>query len=68
MRWAGQRHIWETGNMHTGVWWKNLREREHLENVGINGTIIISNTFKNLDAEAWSGLIRLRRGTHGGLL
>ena len=46
--------------MHTGVLWRNLREREHLQDLGIDGTIIFSSTFKNLDAETCTGLVRLR--------
>ena len=25
------------GEVHTGFWWENLREREHLKNVDIDG-------------------------------
>jgi len=27
--------------VHTGFWWGNLRERDHLENVGIDWSIIL---------------------------
>jgi len=30
----------ETGEVHTGLWWKNMRERDHLEDLGIDGMII----------------------------
>jgi hypothetical protein len=23
--------VWEKGQVHTGIWWENLRERDHLE-------------------------------------
>jgi hypothetical protein len=29
-----------TEKMHTGVWWEDLREKDHLENLGIDGRII----------------------------
>jgi len=29
------------GEVHTGKWWENLRERDHLEDLGINGKIIL---------------------------
>jgi hypothetical protein len=33
-----------------------------LEDIGVDGTIILSSAFKKLDAETCAGLIRLRRG------
>ena len=36
--------------MHTGFWWGNLREREHLEDPGLSGSIILKCIFK-----AWNG-------------
>jgi len=33
--------------MHTGFWWGDLRERHHLEYVGVDGTIILKWVFKN---------------------
>ena len=29
------------GEMHTGFWWGNLRERDYLEDPGIEGRIIL---------------------------
>jgi hypothetical protein len=26
----------ERGEVQTGFWWKNLRERDHLEGIGVN--------------------------------
>jgi hypothetical protein len=43
--------------MHTGLRWKDLRERDHLENLGIEGRIIVKWGFKKWDGEAWYGLI-----------
>ena len=28
--------------MHTGFWWKNLKERDHLEDRGIVGRVILN--------------------------
>jgi hypothetical protein len=32
--------------MHTGFWWGNLRERDHREDPGIDGRIILSWIFR----------------------
>jgi len=32
--------------MYTGVWWGNLRERDHLEDPGIDGRIILRWIFR----------------------
>jgi len=38
---AGYIAVWETGEVHTGFWWENLRERDHSEDLGIDGRIIL---------------------------
>jgi hypothetical protein len=55
------------GELHTGFWWGELRERAHLEDPGVDRTIILKWIFRYWD-EAWTGLIWLRIGTGGGLL
>ena len=37
--------------MHTGFWWGNLRERDHLENPGTDGMIILKRIFRKCDVE-----------------
>jgi hypothetical protein len=34
------------GRVNRGFWWGNLREREHLEDPGLNGRIILKCIFK----------------------
>jgi hypothetical protein len=47
-------HIWGRGEVHTGLWCGILREGEHLDNLGIDGRIILKrilnlvNTLMNL--------------------
>jgi len=47
--------------------WRNLRERDHLEVIGVNGRtdITLKWMVKTWDTEAWNGLIWLRTGTGG---
>jgi len=30
-------HVWETGEVHTGFWQGDLRERENLEDLDVDG-------------------------------
>jgi hypothetical protein len=53
--------------MPTGFWWEDLRERDHLKNLGIDSRIILKWVFKKW-VGAWAGLISLGLGTGGRLL
>jgi hypothetical protein len=68
MRWAGHVARREKGEIFTGFWWGNLREREHLEIPGINGNIILRWIFRKWDMGVWTGSSWLRIGTGGGHL
>ena len=37
------------GELHRGLWWGNLRERDHLEDLGIDGRIILRWIFRKWD-------------------
>jgi hypothetical protein len=53
--------------VHTRFLWGNLREREHLDEPGVDGRIILKYFFRKC-VGAWTELIWLRIGTFGGLL
>jgi hypothetical protein len=42
----------ETREVHTGFWWGDPWERDHLENLNISGGIILKWVFRKWDVEA----------------
>ena len=50
--------------MHTGFWWGDLMEGDHLQAL-VEGRIILKWVLKQWDWETLTGLIRLRIGTCG---
>ena len=58
---------WGNGKLHTGFWLGDLRKRRHLEDLGIDGRIILKWVFKKCDGGK-IGLIWLRTGSGGGRL
>jgi hypothetical protein len=64
MRWTGLEARMGRGETYAG--WGNLRERDQLENPGVDGGIILRWIFWKRYGWAWIGLIWLRIGTGGG--
>ena len=56
------------GDMYTGFWWGNLRERYHLGDPGVDGRIILRWIFRKWDVGVWIGSSWVRIGTGGGYL
>jgi hypothetical protein len=68
MRWEG--HFARMGRVgvYTGFWWGNLKERSHLEDQGVDGSIILRCFIRKWDVEVWSASICPRIGTGGRYL
>jgi len=54
--------------VNTGFWWGNLRERDHLEDPGIDESIILRWIFRKWDVGERTGLRWFRVGTSDGHL
>jgi len=57
--------VWGRGEAYIGVWWGNLRERDHLGDPRIFGRIMYRWIFRKWDVRAWTGLICLTKETGG---
>ena len=53
------------GEVHTWIWWGEVRERDHLQDLSIDGKIMLQGICKTCDREVWTGLIWLRIRTGG---
>jgi len=71
-----QWHVWGRGEVYTGFWWGNLRERDHLEDLGVDGRIILRRIFRKWDGgigwidlaqdrERWRALVNAVMKTFG---
>jgi hypothetical protein len=68
MGWA--RHVARMGRgeVCTGIWWGNLRERDQWGDPGAVGKIILRWIFRHWDVGVWTGWSWLRIGKGGGHL
>ena len=56
------------GEVYTGFWWGNLKERDHLGDPGLDGRIILRWIFRQCDVGIWTGSSWSRIVTDGGHL
>jgi hypothetical protein len=54
--------------VYIGFWWVNLRLRDNLEGLGVDGRIILRWIFREWDVRVWTRSSWLRIGTGGGHL
>jgi len=43
--------------LYAGFWWGNLREEDHVEELEVDGRMILKQIFKTLNGKAWIGLV-----------
>jgi hypothetical protein len=55
MKWAGHVALVGRGEVYTGFWWGNLRERDHLEDTDLNGRKILRWIFRKRDVRTRTG-------------
>jgi len=48
-RWAGHVAYGGRGEVYTGFWWDNLKDRDHLEDQVVEGRVILKWIFKKRD-------------------
>jgi hypothetical protein len=58
-------HVRGRGEVYTGFWYGNLRERDHLGKPGIDGRIILRWIIRKWDVGSWTGSSWLKIGTGG---
>ena len=69
MRWAGGMwRVWGRGEVCTGFWWGNLRERDNWGDPDVDGRIILRWLFRKWEGVVGTEWSWLRIGTGGGHL
>jgi hypothetical protein len=66
MRWAGRVTHGRQERCIKGFCLGDLRESDHFEDIGIDGSVILQWNFKKWNVASWTGLLWLRIGKWGG--
>jgi len=62
------KHVWGRVEAYKGFCWGNPRERDHLQDPGVDGRITLSCIFRKGNVGLWTGTSWLRIGTGAGHL
>ena len=49
MNWQGMEDLLEREEVHTGFWWGKVRQRDNLQDLGLDGNIILKLIVKKWD-------------------
>jgi hypothetical protein len=60
-------HVWVKGDVFTGLLWDNVTKRDHMDDPGVDGRIILRWIFRRWDVCAWTGSIWLGYGQAAGI-
>jgi hypothetical protein len=61
-------HAWESRDMHTEFWRGNLKARDNVEYLGVDGSTLFRWILKGWDLSFSTGFMLLWVGSSGGLL
>ena len=68
MRWARHVASIRRTEAYRGYWWGSLRERHHLEDAGVDGSITLRWILRKWDVGIWTGSSWIMIGAGGGHL
>jgi len=54
--------------MRTMFWLENLKRRDHLEDLGVDGKVILEWILGKYGGKVWTGFVWFNAGTSDGLL
>jgi len=64
----GMWHVWGTGEVHRGFWWENPIIIYHVEDLCVDGRILLKTVFKKWDGDNRTYCCGSELGTGGGRL